>query len=74
MVCPSIGRNPVQGPCPFLGAVARSEDGKRWECSKASAPPLLGTFGQTGDRPFVTLALARAGLRAGRNPGDFDQG
>ena len=40
VVSPSIGRNPVQGPYLFLGAVARSEDGTRWECAKACAQPI----------------------------------
>ena len=40
VVCPSIGRNPISGPYLFLGAVARSEDGKSWECVKACAQPI----------------------------------
>ena len=42
VVCPSIGRNPISGPYLFLGAVARSRDGKRWECVKACAQPIVG--------------------------------
>ena len=40
VVCPSIGRNPIPGPYLFLGAVARSRDGNRWECVKACAQPI----------------------------------
>ncbi len=40
VTCPSIGRNPIPGPYLFLGAVARSRDGRRWECVKACAQPI----------------------------------
>ena len=42
VVRPIIGNNPVRGPYLFLGAVARSEDGSRWECVKACAQPIVG--------------------------------
>ena len=43
VVRPIIGDNPVRGPYLFLGAVERSEDGKRWECTKACAQPIVAT-------------------------------
>ena len=43
VVRPIIGDNPVIGPYLFLGAVERSEDGKRWECTKACAQPIVAT-------------------------------
>ena len=42
VVRPIIGDVPVRGPYLFLGAVARSEDGKRWECVKACVQPIVG--------------------------------
>ena len=38
VTCPVIGRNPVEGPYLFLGAVARSADG--WACVNACARPI----------------------------------
>ena len=43
VVRPIIGDNAVIGPYLFLGAVERSEDGKRWECTKACAQPIVAT-------------------------------
>ena len=43
VVRPIIGDNPVSGPYLFLGVVERSEDGKRWECTKACAQPIVAT-------------------------------
>ena len=43
VVRPIIGDKPVRGPYLFLGAVERSEDGKRWECTKACAQPIVAT-------------------------------
>ena len=41
VVRPTIGDNPVSGPYLFLGVVERSEDGRRWECTKACAHPIV---------------------------------
>ena len=41
VVRPIIGDKPVRGPYLLLGAVARSEGGKRWECLKACAQPIV---------------------------------
>ena len=38
VTCPTIGKNPVEGPYLFLGAVARSADG--WTCVNACARPI----------------------------------
>ena len=43
VVRPIIGDKPVRRPYLFLGAVERSEDGKRWECTKACAQPIVAT-------------------------------
>ena len=43
VVRPIIGDNPVRKPYLFLGVVERSEDGKRWECTKACAQPIVAT-------------------------------
>ena len=43
VVRPKIGDNPVVGPYLFLGAVERSGDGRRWECTKACAQPIVAT-------------------------------
>ena len=43
VVRPIIGDNPVVGPYLFLGAVERSGDGRRWECTKACAQPIVAT-------------------------------
>ena len=37
----SIGGKPVRGPYLFLGVVERSGDGRRWECTKACAHPIV---------------------------------
>ena len=41
VVRPIIGDNPVIGPYLFLGVVERSGDGRRWECTKACAHPIV---------------------------------
>ena len=41
VVRPIIGDNPVVGPYLFLGGVERSGDGRRWECTKACAQPIV---------------------------------
>ena len=41
VVRPSIGDKPVRGPYLFLGVVERSGDGRRWECTKACAHPIV---------------------------------
>ena len=41
VVRPIIGDKPVRGPSLFLGVVERSGDGKRWECTKACAHPIV---------------------------------
>ena len=43
VVRPIIGDNPVIGPYLFLGVVERSGDGRRWECTKACAQPIVAT-------------------------------
>ena len=43
VVRPIIGDKPVRGPYLFLGVVERSEDGRRWECTKACAQPIVAT-------------------------------
>ena len=43
VVRPIIGDNPVFGPYLFLGVVERSGDGRRWECTKACAQPIVAT-------------------------------
>ena len=42
VVRPIIGDNPVCKPYLFLGVVERS-DGRRWECTKACAQPIIAT-------------------------------
>ncbi|MDD9990792.1 MAG: hypothetical protein OXP75_03245 [Rhodospirillales bacterium] len=41
VVRPIIGDKPVRGPYLFLGVVERSGDGRRWECTKACAHPIV---------------------------------
>ena len=43
VVRPIIGDKPVRWPYLFLGVVERSEDGRRWECVKACAQPIVAT-------------------------------
>ena len=43
VVRPIIGDNPVVGPYLTLGVVERSGDGRRWECTKACAQPIVAT-------------------------------
>ena len=40
IVRPATGRHPVRGPYLFLGAVARPEDGRGWECVEACVQPI----------------------------------
>lgn len=37
----TIGDVPARGPYLFFGAVARAADGRRWECAKACAQPIV---------------------------------
>ena len=41
VVFPSVYRRRVSGPYLFLGVVARSDDGGRWECRLAYAQPIV---------------------------------
>ena len=43
VVRPSIGGDMVRKPYLFLGVVERSGDGRRWECTKACAQPIVAT-------------------------------